>query len=342
MFRNMRNKADHAKELYYRNREYIDILFNRDFIRYVVLKAPRLSKEEAVDHLMRVVNVSERLSELKRGIDTVCNKYLKGEHLPERETVPHNRLAPWLRPGIVNDIAVEYARELDKILSAVEFEKAITSAVERLAWMQGLESMCQVLFDFGAKVSRLSSDFESVPVATCDRQALIDKYEAACRVTLSERLIRGNDDDVAAYIADLHAYAKAECEKIIYHKIAEMYRNVAHSEQLNAVKVHIQDLEYDFRQIWEHSADAEIDESCLAAYDYLMPIGFFERNIEDVDSAAAFQMVLLQMFARNEEQLREYGILTLDGEIRLFTNPKVSPSSMSHILEILVHSYLVF
>ena len=335
----MKNQSARAKELYFNNKNCVDVMFRRDFIRYVIFRHPRMTREEAVEHLMRVVNVSENLSELKRAIVPVCDKYFKGEHLSERPDVAHDRLARWLRPGIVNDIAADYARLIDKELVHWQYENNVLAAVERLAWLQGIESMQYVLTDFVAKLTSLSSEFKAIPVADRDLQALNEKYEAACRITVSERLIGGNENDVSAYTTHLYTCARAECEEILYHKIAAVYRDLARSERINEVKDHMRALGSDFRNIPELAADAATDEPCCAAYDNLMPIGFFERNIEDIDGAAAFQMILLQMFARNEEQLRDYGMLNTGGEITLFTNPRVTPSSITLLLDTLVRSH---
>ena len=64
--------------------------------------------------------------------------------------------------------------------------------------------------------------------------------------------------------------------------------------------------------------DCEANEEWDKEYNRLVPTDFYYRNVENITAEQAFQMVLLQFFAKNEEWMVENKLL-VNGELNVYT-----------------------
>lgn len=302
---------------------YFESLLRRDFLRYVLLRAPFLDESDVVNRLMEVIDVSAGIRQLKLMIKNVVYEHTVKRHTGEMSAVPAGRLAPWLRPGIANDIMADYASRIDAVIDADSRIARVVAAVERLTWLQGIDGMAAGLRRFLDKALQRAADFDCVPVQGRDRDALMLKYEAAERVTLTEQLTGRNRHDVADYCQALDEYAAACCEEVLYHKVAEMYRAVAGSLQLRTIIDRFYGMHHTLLDMPEPAREPQ--PAWDGEYRRMVPVDFYERNVESIDGAMAFHMVLLQAFARHEDELRAEGSLDADGELRIFTRTGFDP-----------------
>lgn len=77
-----------------------------------------------------------------------------------------------------------------------------------------------------------ADEYEHVPAGGPDYGSLLEKYDAAAHVSLLEYVSGGNNLDVAEYLSELEAFARARCEEVLYSKIGDLYRSVSESQEL--------------------------------------------------------------------------------------------------------------
>lgn len=297
---------------------YFESLLRRDFLRYVFLRTPSLAAAAVVGRLMESIDSGDRISQLKIDIRDVINLHTERRH--DKDAVPAGHLAPWLAPGIVDDITADYSARLDTALSPTACVVSLMKRIERLTWLQGPGDMAECIRIFIDKMTRLAAGFGDMPVAGPSYDCLLGDYESARRITVAERITGSNTGDVTRYTDTLHEYARARCEEILYGRLADMYLRVAEAPALRQILDRYRAMSQ-IRPI----PDPERNPAWDTEYNHLIPVDFYERNIDSIDGAMAFHMVLLQSFARHEDELRAEGVLGDDGELRIFTGETFSP-----------------
>ena len=299
---------------------YFESLLRRDFLRFVFLREPFLTGDVVVDRLMEAVGVGDVIQQLKRDIREVILRHTERSHQHELDTVAAGHLAPWLLPEIVDDIMADYGAAIDAALPLSAYIGRLMAQIERMTWIQGPGDMVVCLGLFVDKLARLAAGFGDIPVSGPSRDELLAGYELARRITVAERITGSNTRDVARYTDMLDAYARARCEEILYGKIVDMYRRIIDTPAL------IQVIDrYRAMSLMTPLPEPERHSEWDAEYNRLIPVDFYERNIDNIDGAMAFQMVLLHAFARHEDELRAAGFLGEDGQLRIFTAENFSP-----------------
>lgn len=302
-------------------KEYFESLLRRDFLRYVLLRTPYLPEDNVVEQLMDAVAATVDIRQLKDGIRKVIDEHISGRHTGQ--PVSSARLAKWLSPGIVNDIMADYAGRLDARLSAERAVSVVVSHVERFTWLQGIGGMAVCLKRFLDKAYLRADEYEHVPAGGPEYGSLLEKYDAAAHISLMEYVTGGNSTDVAEYLSELEAFARARCEEVLYSKIGDLYRSVSGSQELHRLANNFDSMRPGLSAVPVYVPAPQ--PAWDAEYRRLVPVDFYERNIASIDGSRAFQMVLLQTFARCEDELRAEGTLCPDGELQIFTAGTFSP-----------------
>lgn len=303
-------------------KEYLEGMMRRDFIRFVLLRKPRLSAAEVSAKLMRVIDVDKLYHGIKRSASEVCDRYLAYDKLLDENWKVVQLPPDWLNPSLADKIAEEYGELIRKEYAPACFVDEITKQIERLTWLQGVDDMAENLKVFLRDVSKMAIGYKSIPVNIPDERELLRKYDDACRVTIAERIFNNNCDDVLEFRNVLLEFAKAKCESILYHQMARLYDDIAASTVIKGI---IEKFELIHAEAKTELAEMSFDEhpqEWEREYSRLVPVDFFERNIEDIDAAMAFHIVLLQGFARHEKELKSEGYISESGELLLFTNPR--------------------
>ncbi|MDE5750740.1 MAG: hypothetical protein K2H87_08250, partial [Duncaniella sp.] len=286
---------------------------------YVLLRKPQLGTKEVIDRLFRLININSLYRKMKDCIYPVCDKYLSIDRIKKPNGKIVNELPEWLNPSLVKEIVNEYKEYIEDTYRPENFLPAIIAQIERLTWLQGVDDMETGLKEFIELIERTAKTYADIPVSTPEEHDLQEKYEAAHRITVKERIMSDNREDVLAFRGALLTYAQNLCETHIYRQLAHLYSELANSEELKSLiakygQIHHEAVnERATLSLPTHPADWDTE------YEHLFPIEFFERNIERIDAAMAFQMILIQSIARHEEWFKQHGALTDDGRVTLFT-----------------------
>lgn len=301
-------------------REYFDTLLKRDFIKYVLLRAPRLTSQQVSEKLKLEIATERLYRKMKSAIMPVCDKYLALNRIMQDGNVV-DILPDWLNLSLLETIAGDYRHLIEKEYASENYLPAILFQIERLTWLQGVDDMADNLRQFVADVKKLSEDYANIPAPVQDDYDLQQKYEEAKRVTIREYIMGDNDDDVAVFRGLLLAYAQDTCEMLLYRQLAKCYADIADSPEIHALISKFDGMHREAKDKLPTLVVEDYHADWDAEYARLVPVEFFERNIDDIDGAMAFHMVLLQAFSRHEKILVDEEFLTANGELRIFTSP---------------------
>ncbi len=302
--------------------EYFSKRLKRDFIKYALLQTPRFSPHEVSDKLRKSLDTDHIYFEMKKEIPEVANKFLSLDLLKDKKGVFVKELPDWLTPDITKTIVEEYRRRIERNFTKETYLPILISMIEKLTWAQGVDDMAENLKIFLAGVKAAATQYANIPQPDHIDYGIKEKYEAARRVTLRERIMGDNDKDVLIFRSALLGYAQELCEVEMYNQLAKLYEEVVETPELLGMITSF--------EMARHQAEAELavlstlqGEKCWEdEYNHLIPIDFFERNIEGITGSMAFHMILFQAFSRNEEYLLKEKYLTPEGELHIFTSPK--------------------
>lgn len=130
---------------------------------------------------------------------------------------PANTLPASLRPGVRNKIEAEFGRYLES--EAVRKEVAalydeLCDSIERAGWSYGVQNLPAALELFRDKVRKQVKVYESSIDLVGPFVDLEPLYEAACRVTLHERVRSNNYIDVHDFYTALCDNTRSGCQEI--------------------------------------------------------------------------------------------------------------------------------
>lgn len=303
--------------------EYFGILFRRDVIRYVILRKPCLSSEEVSERLQRRIDVESINRRLKKAVVPTIDKYLALRRIKDKRGGFLSVLPEWLNPALVDEIVKDFQRQINKECDFESLISSILAQIERLTWLQGVDDMAENLCVFLEESGRLSKDYAEIKAPAPEDYDLLKKYKAAKRITIKERILGNNDEDVAVFRGAMVAYARSACETAIHKYLAEVYACIAGSTEINGLIARFSKIVEEAKAELSAFRLPEHPDEWDAEYNSLVPVAFFERNIEEVDAAMAFHMVLLQAFARHEADLRRQSLISDNGELSIFVKGNI-------------------
>lgn len=313
-------------------KQYLDARLRRDFIRYVILRTPEFDNKEISRRLNKDIAADYLYQRLKERMNRILDRHL-GEYMIKDENGETIDVLPdELSLDVVDDIEDEYRRAIAREYDAVNFMPALLVHIEKLTWRQGVDDMAANLRAFRDKLHGLSSHYASATSQLPTFYNLEEKYKAARRITVRERVMQDNDKDIADFLESLRSYCRDMCGAELVRCLSELYADIADSRELDAIirkyeAIEKEALEAAARELPRHESSWD------AEYEAQFPTGFYSRNIEDIDASEAFRMGLSRLLARRESCLKGRGFLTPEGELRLFTSPAVSTlASLTEIL----------
>lgn len=315
------NEVVMSELLNMRREEYLSRRAKKDFIRYAMLQKPRYTEHEIEEKLKACIDTESIHKKLKETIDTVVEKHLSEERLKDENGDTVTVLPGWLCPELIEVIQEEYRGIICNEFVDRSYIGRILQEIEKLTWAQGVDDMADNLKAF---VDHLKS--ECIQLADMPRKlrkdyGLEEKYEAAKRITLRERITGSNDDDILGFRRALERYAKDECEEEMRTQLSKLYSDLAFSPNLSHIiswyGIARQEAEAELHRLELMPIEREWEEE----YSRLVPMDFFRRNLAGIDESMAFRMILLQAFARHEDYLKSQNMLRHNGGLQLFTSP---------------------
>lgn len=301
--------------------EYFSILLKRDFIQYILLKEPEYTDKEISRKLMSKIDVDLLYDRIKVHIPVILDKYLsplkiKGENGKDVEVLPD-----WLKVDIVYDIVDEYKNLIAEEYKTINFMPAILAHIERLTWAQGVDDMAHNLRRFVNDLLKMSTHLAKITPAYPHHYELKEKFEAAKHISIREFLMQDNYKDIADFLEAVTLYCRDLCGIALSLQISQLYWDIAHSNEITGLIDKFDKIHAEAEQESHTLKELPNNEIWDKEYKVVFPMDFYQRNVEDIDAAKAFQMLFLQALARHEKDLKDQHYISANGEIVLFTNP---------------------
>ncbi len=300
-------------------KEYLQNRFKRDFLQYSLLQEDSLTAKEIAEKLYGVIDLNWLISQDKQEIESLCNKHFSFEKVFVDGKLS-NELPQELGYDLKDRIIAEYKDYLDS-RSTVEIANTVIPKIERSVelqtWSNGIVNMQEAIKLLVERLNNTSKSYGNLYTAPISEDDILEKFNKAKENTLLERIQGNNKDDIIEYRSALMEYVRVSCENMLYAKLQEVYSNIANN------RIFVQ-LQSNFSRLYEYAQElkssivnCETNEEWDKEYNRLVPTDFYYRNVENITAEHAFQMILLQFFARNEEWMIENGLL-VNGELKVY------------------------
>lgn len=302
-------------------KEYFKNRFKRDFLQYCLLQEDSLSAEEIAEKLYDAIALTLLIVQGKQLIESLCNEHLSLETLKVGGKLS-NDLSEDMGYNLKDKILAEYKEYLDSH-STEEITDAAISGIERSVelqtWSNGIVNMREAIELLVERLENSSRSYGRLYTAPVTENEIREKFNKATENTLLERIQRNNIIDIIEYRFTLREYVRVSCENLLYAKIKEAYDSIANYTALERLKSCFGNLAVYARELKSSIVNCEANEEWDKEYNRLVPAAFYYRNVENITVGHAFQMILFQFFARNEEWMVENGLLE-NGELKVFRN----------------------
>ena len=301
-------------------KEYLRNRFKRDFLQYSLLQEDSLPAKEIAEKIYGVIDLNWLICQGQQEIDSLCNKHLSFEEVKVDGKLS-NELSQKLDYGLKDRIIAEYQDFLDSH-STDEITTAIISKIERgvefQTWSNGIVNMQEAIKLLVERVSNASTSYGNLYTAPISENDILEKFNKAKENTLIERIQGNNIDDIIEYRSALVEYVRVSCENLLYAKLKEIYISLANDGSFERLRSNFNGLSEYAEELKSSIVDCEANEEWDKEYNRLVPTDFYYRNVENITAEQAFQMVLLQFFAKNEEWMVENKLL-VNGELNVYT-----------------------
>lgn len=312
--------------------EYFALCLKRDFIRYVLLRRPRFTDHAVSLKLRSQIAPDYLCDQMEKLVDDVISQALnivktRIESGELNMSQPH-----WLSDVIIAELKPAFEKMAAEILDIRKAVLQLTDVIEKLTWEQGVDDMAVNLKAFLCDLQSDMNSMSDLPVmSTPYNYDLERKFEAAEHISIRERVMGDNYVDVLELSSAINAFAKDECKNLMYGLVAEFYSKILADATIPGYIAAFETAHKVANAEVEKLRFMTDDSEWTAEYRAIMPIDFYERNVEDIDGAMAFRMILFRSFARNEAYLREHNYLLPDGRLRIFTSPCFNPENCTDI-----------
>lgn len=300
-------------------KEYLKNRFRRDFLQYSLLQEDSLSDRVIANKLWNVVDLSWLVDQGQDTIEKLNEKYLSFEKV-EVDGELSDELPEDLGYDIKDIIIRKFEEYLDSY-SIDEISVKIVSDIERSielqTWTNGIVNMPKAIEILVRRLCNSAKNYSRLHKTTIPEDDLIDKYSNAKKNTLFERIKGNNIYDILEYRSAMIEYVRVTCENLLHAKLQDVYNYIANNKVFEQLVSHFNSLYKYAMELKNSIADYEVNEEWDKEYNNIIPTDFYHRNVENITAEHAFQMILLQFFARNEEWMIENGLL-VDGRLRVY------------------------
>ena len=303
-------------------RAYLINRFKKDFLRYNLLQEDSISAAAIAEKLYGVIEINDIAVVGKQQIESICNDLLSFEKVNTEELRCDLKdqvvsvYKDWLNGYSVDEIVADQLRKLER-------------NVELQAWSNGISNMSESIKLLVERLSSAARSYNGVMSSTVSEKEVLEKFAEAKEITLVERVTGNNIEDVVEYRSLLLQYVKEVCANLLYAKVEEIYLTLAANSVFERLQSNFSSLTEYASELKASIEDTPADNEWDKEYNRNVPTDFYARNVENITAERAFQMVLLQFFAKNEEWMVENGLL-VDGDLKVYTNSK--QSSMENLV----------
>ena len=310
------------------NREdYLKIRLQKDFYNYCILRADGKNAGEIADAL-EVTAKSALGGDILRSMQEKASSHMKAlidrefslEKLKDGDSFL-KKLPDGFGPELIDKVKGEYEAFLESAQMTdpeALVSKLLLRKIEKEAWRSGFCNFAEGIALFQKKTAQKAEEYRACAKPADYADELEEKYAKAGKSSLVNRLFSSNSDDIIEFRNCLREAASLECGNSLYNNVADFLKSIAANPLLTSLVTY-----YDgIRQAATAQAAAlpelEPVPEYEAEYRRAVPVDFYSRNIEKVDSYKAFYMAVMYAFARYENALVSDGFL-VDGEICMFT-----------------------
>lgn len=316
--------------------EYLRLRLQKDFFNLTILRQGGKSADEISDELENILSSLgtynyRNLKSISDGkikdlideefsVDKIKNGHTYAQVLPEG-----------VGPEQIKTVAGKFKSFLEseqKFKSKEQICKSLLHRIEHEAWNSNLAELSDGISMFLGKIAGYAAQYGNIIDFDEDllKHNLDAAYEKARKVTIREKLTSTNDEDIVALRYNLIEGAKHECSKILYQDVSGFLQSIVNDIRLSSLAGYLMSVKEKAAVVNSSLADITHNDEYDTDYESVIPVGFFSRNIEQVDEYKAFNMSIMYAIARYESVMKSKGYL-VDGELTVFTRfPQKEPS----------------
>lgn len=302
-------------------KEYFKQRLRKNFLDFSLIQSDTLSASVIADNIVKSVNLENLYLKLKTDIDVICEKFFSIELLKSEGRITNDM------PDSFNlDVKVKALAEFQKILDDTDIKSIIKEQVENAfkaieveCWHNGVSEISEAISMMEQKLKDVANDYKQMnKLIEFDDKELEAKYKAAQRVTMMERMMDNNCDDILMFRTAMMLNTKAHCMEMCNNKMSFIYNEFSKAEAFTELASYLTRIANRARIFADTMQTMTPNEEWDKEYNQMVPVEFYRRNASLINMEHAFHMVLLSVFARNEGWMLDNGYLEKN-ELCIFT-----------------------
>lgn len=302
-------------------KEYFKQRLRRNFLDFSLIQSDTLSAEVIADNIVKSVNLENLYLKLKTDIDVICENFFSIELLKSEGRITNDM------PDSFNlDVKVKALAEFQKILDDIDIKSVIKEQVENAfkaieveCWHNGVSEISEAIRTMEQKLKDIANDYKQMnELIEFDEKELEARYNAARRVTMMERMMDNNCDDILMFRTAMMLNTKAHCMEMCNNKMSFIYNEFSNDSSFTDLASYLTQIANRARIFADTMQTLTPNEEWDKEYNQMVPVEFYHRNASLINMEHAFHMVLLSVFARNEAWMLDNGYLAKN-ELCIFT-----------------------
>lgn len=302
-------------------KEYFKQRLRRNFLDFSLIQSDTLSASVIADNIVMSVNLENLYLKLKTDIDVICENLFSIELLKSEGRITNDM------PDSFNlDVKVKALAEFQKILDDIDIKSVIKEQVENAfkaieveCWHNGVSEISEAIRTMEQKLKDIANDYKQMnELIEFDDKELEAKYDAARRVTMMERMMDNNCDDILMFRTAMMLNTKAHCMEMCNNKMSSIYNEFSDDSSFTDLTSYLTQITNRARIFADTMQTLTPNEEWDKEYNQMVPVEFYRRNASLINMEHAFHMVLLSVFARNERWMLDNGYLA-KSELCIFT-----------------------
>ena len=302
-------------------KEYFKQRLRRNFLDFSLIQSDTLSAEVIADNIVNHVNLENLYLKLKTDIDVICENFFSIELLKSEGRITNDM------PESFNlDVKVKALAEFQKILDDIDIKSVIKEQVENAfkaieveCWHNGVSEISEAIRTMEQKLKDIANDYKQMnELIEFDEKELEARYNAARRVTMMERMMDNNCDDILMFRTAMMLNTKAHCMEMCNNKMSFIYNEFSNDSSFTDLASYLTQIANRARIFADTMQTLTPNEEWDKEYNQMVPVEFYHRNASLINMEHAFHMVLLSVFARNEAWMLDNGYLAKN-ELCIFT-----------------------